>query len=640
MSDPLNKTELRKRLINFFDRAKKAKETNSTKGIYTKDIAKMDTSYREMNVKVSYGQGAVTQIPWMTFLQEPFTTPKGVYPYIGADIDNGKIISFIGYSNSNDADISKKSQKEIENINTFEKEIKDFKNIDEKDINELLDHLDLIISDFKNIDFKNINSDNINKKENKVHLDKYQPILNQILYGPPGTGKTYNTINKALEIIFNIDKRNKSNKIIKDELIDKSNEIIKKYNIILDEGKEKDSREKLKKVFEFYKDPNQGQIEFITFHQSYGYEEFIEGIKAKTVNKNIEYSIEPGIFKKLCTKASQKHMTTIRNNSDNKELTKELFRKMYEDFTNNLISKDSKEKSNLTLKTVHNKEFDLFKNSIPSIIVKAGKERVSQNISHNELEKILFSNKEPTYKSYAEIIIDKILMPFNSSTVSIDNEKKNYILIIDEINRGNISKIFGELITLIEPSKRIGENEEIKVKLSYSNDEKDLFGVPKNIYILATMNTADRSIAPIDSALRRRFVFEEMSPQKELLSKNINDINLQQLLEAINIRIEYLYDRDHTIGHAYLIDIKTLDDLKFTFKNKIIPLLSEYFYENWENIDLVLNQNGFIEEGVKKEYYLSKIKSKINGKKIYNVSNYQNWTKKDFIKIYAKDSNE
>ena len=156
------------------------------------------------------------------------------------------------------------------------------------------------------------------------------------------------------------------------------------------------------------------------------------------------------------------------------------------------------------------------------------------------------------------------------------------------------------------------------------------------------MNTADRSIAPIDTALRRRFVFEEMAPNSDLLSKDkvqvLNDdktdtgIELNKLLKAINTRIEYLYDRDHTIGHAYLIDVKTLDDLKFAFKNKIIPLLAEYFYEDWENIDLVLNQNGMIEEEKSNNDYLKNI-TKINGKKIYKVSD-KNWEIENFQKIY------
>ena len=196
--------------------------------------------------------------------------------------------------------------------------------------------------------------------------------------------------------------------------------------------------------------------------------------------------------------------------------------------------------------------------------------------------------------------------------------------------------------------KRIGADEEIRVKLPYSGDSEEPFGVPKNLYIIGTMNTADRSIAPIDTALRRRFVFEEMPPDSSLLKPIIEKDNeedtkleLDKLLEAINTRIEYLYDRDHTIGHAYLIDVKNLDDLRFAFKNKIIPLLAEYFYEDWENIDLVLNQNGFIIPNTENKLYLSKkIEDKIRNKITYKVSDNSTWTKEHFINIYKKLENE
>lgn len=182
-----------------------------------------------------------------------------------------------------------------------------------------------------------------------------------------------------------------------------------------------------------------------------------------------------------------------------------------------------------------------------------------------------------------------------------DSGNVNYVLIIDEINRGNIANIFGELITLIEDSKRAGENEAISVKLPYS---KETFSVPNNLYIIGTMNTADRSVEALDSALRRRFVFEEMMPCPDLLKdvkvKNL-DIYLKDLLETINGRIEILKDREHQIGHSYFMGFVKVEaceieakELLPVFKNNIIPLLQEYFYGDYEKILLVLGE-GFIE---------------------------------------------
>ena len=184
------------------------------------------------------------------------------------------------------------------------------------------------------------------------------------------------------------------------------------------------------------------------------------------------------------------------------------------------------------------------------------------------------------------------------------DKDKNFVLIIDEINRGNVSQIFGELITLIEDDKRIGKDEALKVTLPYSKEE---FGVPSNLYIIGTMNTADRSVEALDAALRRRFSFEEMPPKSDLIrtegklsktkgileSDEFDDINLPLLLNKINERLEKLLDKDHQIGHSYFMSVASLDDLKQKFQNNIIPLLQEYFFGDYGKIGLVLGK-GFV----------------------------------------------
>ena len=239
------------------------------------------------------------------------------------------------------------------------------------------------------------------------------------------------------------------------------------------------------------------------------------------------------------------------------------------------------------------------------------------------------------------------------------SSKKKYILIIDEINRGNISKIFGELITLIEPSKRIGAKEELRVALPYStssgNGEKELFGVPNNLYIIGTMNTADRSITSLDTALRRRFEFVEMMPKPSELSKikvsqDGKEIDLSKMLEFINKRIEFLYDREKTIGHAFFLQDEgqtSLDitELKSIFQNKIIPLLQEYFYNDYAQIQAVLNCNGMIEkseEKIQDLFAMDKLGNELDleDKAIYTIADKEDelWLNpQTYIDIYKKN---
>ena len=271
--------------------------------------------------------------------------------------------------------------------------------------------------------------------------------LNRILFGPPGTGKTYDAISEAVSVI---------------------------------DGRVGSDRYSVKARFDKLREEK--QVEFVTFHQNYAYEDFIEGIRPVLDGgqRKLRYELRDGIYKWIAERAK----------------------------------------------------------------------------------------KDPGNR---------------------------YVLIIDEINRGNIAKIFGELITLIEPSKRIGADDAAETTLPYSQES---FGVPDNLYLIGTMNTADRGITELDVALRRRFEFVRRmpNPDHERISEDINGVDGRALLRALNRRIVEIKDRDHQIGHTYLIDVATIEQLKRAFQVQVIPLLEEYFYDDWEKIRQVLNDNGFITE--------------------------------------------
>jgi len=221
--------------------------------------------------------------------------------------------------------------------------------------------------------------------------------------------------------------------------------------------------------------------------------------------------------------------------------------------------------------------------SIADIKNKTVFEKVDSN-----LEKYLVNG----YPNILAPLVETIIKQGISTEAQPTNTDKR-VLIIDEINRGNIANIFGELITLIEPSKRAGGDETITVKLPYS---KTPFSVPSNLYIIGTMNTADKSLAQVDIALRRRFEFIEMMPNYQVLTDipEIEGINISDMLEAINQRIELLYDREHTIGHSFflpLIDEPTIDKLANIFELQILPLLEEYFFEDWQRAGQVLGDH-------------------------------------------------
>jgi 5-methylcytosine-specific restriction protein B len=195
------------------------------------------------------------------------------------------------------------------------------------------------------------------------------------------------------------------------------------------------------------------------------------------------------------------------------------------------------------------------------------------------------------YNNLLPALVERVLKGVASSKVDALSDTTR-VLIIDEINRGNISRIFGELITLIEPSKRAHAPEALEVTLPYS---KERFRIPDNVYLIGTMNTADRSLAALDIALRRRFTFVEVPPNPELLDEiEVEGIAVDELVTVMNERIAVLLDRDHRLGHAYFMPLSlepTLARLESIFRTQILPLLQEYFFEDWQRIQWVLNDH-------------------------------------------------
>lgn len=212
---------------------------------------------------------------------------------------------------------------------------------------------------------------------------------------------------------------------------------------------------------------------------------------------------------------------------------------------------------------------------------------------------------------------------FKQISKAAADSANNYVLIIDEINRGNVANIFGELITLIEEDKRLGNSEEMTCTLPYSKEE---FGVPNNLYIIGTMNTADRSVEALDTALRRRFTFEEMMPKPGLLDKNVDGINLQEFLTVINRRISLLKDREHQIGHSYFMKVASKETLIDVIFKNVIPLLQEYFYGDYEKIQMVLGETFIPEDDTLKVVFAASSGS-YEPEKVYRIAG------KDDIKI-------
>lgn len=466
VSDFVRKVFIVKQRIANHDR-------NNFSGLTQQDMV-LRTIHRQLNCKTGFGMGVLAYAPWCAFIGFGQAVQTGVYPVIlyntQTAVNNFEICYGVGAYDRNLNGVNWPSEIVASLPRSRTRNYSDsyvvraFSINSESDFDanrdEIIRVLSQVIENFLNmfrvgepvLNINNRETDVASRVNPVVHSGDITP-LNQILYGAPGTGKTYHTVIKALQIVA---------------------------------GGVPDTDHARMREFEKYR--SMGQIQFVTFHQSMAYEEFVQGIKPVIANDasdagKIQYECADGIFKKIANIAGA-------------------------------------------------------------------------------------------------------------------NKDKKYVLIIDEINRGNISKIFGELITLLEPDKRIGRAGELKLTLPYSGDD---FGVPENLYVIGTMNTSDRSIAAVDIALRRRFTFIPMRPDASLIGDVVDGINLRRVFENINRKIEILLDEDHMIGHSYFMKCANLADIKHMWFNAVMPLMNEYFYGDWEKLRLVLGPDFVTEISVPDE---------------------------------------
>ncbi|RCW36787.1 AAA family ATPase [Marinilabilia salmonicolor] len=524
--------------------------------------------------------------------------------------------------------------------------------------------------------------------KDKPAMHTHDIEVNQILFGPPGTGKTYHTVDEAL-------------KIIDPDFYDEHS------------GNREKLHDRFGELLITNWDAPDGNIAFCTFHQSFSYEDFVEGIKPQTTEaKDIKYNVEPGVFKRICQLSEEKKRSQELkqakviswNEEDFKtaifyklslgDSTKPDDKEIYDYcIANNCIAigfADNLDLTGLSESDIRQKckeqnmgeyapqalsTFVHYLHKGNYVVISHGNQylralgkvvgdyeyRSDSPIRYNNFRKVkwlLVDENIPVEEFYEKSFYQKTIykldkesikkeffvperQPANASQTEYNPNK--YVLIIDEINRGNVASIFGELITLIEKDKRAGGKEELEITLPYS---KEVFKVPDNVYLLGTMNTADRSIEALDTALRRRFSFKEMPSRPEIITEAgvsndgmVEGIDLPRLLTAINQRVEKLIDKDHMIGHSYFLNVSTLADLKLVFFNKIIPLLQEYFFGDYGKIGLVLGESFVTSKNSDNKFAMFKhydqdMQADLEERKVFEITPMENWGPDDFISIY------
>lgn len=474
------------------------------------------------------------------------------------------------------------------------------------------------------------------------------PPHNLVLYGPPGTGKTFQTVNHALSII--------ENRTLEELALEDRTALRRRFNQYM----------------------GQGQIAFLTFHQSFAYEDFIEGIKPVVHEGKVSYEVQDGIFKIMCDDARRCLLETLVNSQalPTQELKfGQLFSAFLhyikgEDFTYFSTPKKRRvflhrvlkfgnlsvrmEKSFSTL-TVYKDRLRKLYQTYPQPEMIQSIEDI-QSLVGSEPPRVYLAiflalkNFEADLLQQLELLAeinagggeDTSAFEFPLITESMLARCRKYVVIIDEINRANLSAVFGELITLLESDKREGGPEALSTLLPYS---KTYFSIPPNLYLIGTMNTADRSAESWDLALRRRFTFKELDADPALIPELLHPpmvagIDLMRLLETINARLGRLLDRDYKIGHAFFLNIHSLAELKAAFSLAIIPLLREFFFDDLGKLGLVLGpQFVRIERQAEEDFadfdypYLSEFIHQPT----YVLQPIEDLTEPDFIRIYDKN---
>lgn len=453
-------------------------------------------------------------------------------------------------------------------------------------------------------------TDTDENEDDNMQLSDYGP-LNLILYGPPGTGKTYYTQRRSLEIL------------------DSDLQGLSEHDVAV----------------LYRKHISEGRIEFVTFHPSYSYEEFVEGYrydeeaKVPTLHEGIFQQIvnralnprhsptttegariwkvslggsaDPHIFKRCIE--NEEIATGWLGDRDLTSLDRESIAEVFEEYgsegaTNSINS------VNYLVNEIRDGDYvAVLKNQreIRAIGLVTGEYRYKHeeyggDYPHTRPVEWLDQRDHNVYEmnGATNLTLTTIyplsrisLQDFISLLPQQEQAGEPYVLIIDEINRGNLSRIFGELVTLLEEDKRRGAENELSVRLPYS---QNTFTVPPNLHVIGTMNTADRSIALLDTALRRRFEFREMMPDvnvlRRVLLEKVGEEGTEhvelvcEVFKALNRRVVVLLDRDHQIGHSYFLGSTSIEELHRTLYRRIFPLLQEYFYNDAERMRRLLHR--------------------------------------------------